>query len=291
MTLHHTFPVPPSFFPALLSFLSRGAPLLLAAFAALAALATSGCALDEEQDLELAETTAALSGEQVYAISNIYNAGGAGGYVGSFASIQDYPNMRTSQSWQEHFWPGGPWAGGSLGAAITYDGLRLPSYWSTGVVVVPSDGTAFNHAVDNSNDLASLLIQRTPYAAYFSLGSLITSAIVQAQRSNPGLPDDLRQASWNLARSMFRDARNLAKALCHPSATVWKTAFNVQEMDAVLTRMPPTPFGYAFEWGTSTPAEYLRIKLTELQTSLGNTISNPATLESGAHGIGCEGIL
>jgi hypothetical protein len=276
MTSH---PAPPSL--SLSPFRAPGKALLLAA------LLVGGCALDEDPPLLEESASELLSGEQVYGISNIYNSGGANGYVLSFASILDFDNMFVSSEYQAQFWPGGPWAAGSLGAAITYDGQPLPSIWATGFAPLPASSAAYTRAVDNMNALTAVLLNRTPYAAYFSLGSLVTSAVVQAQRSRGPYPES--QRAWNLSISLLRDAITLANALCRPSTNVWRTAFNVQEMRELLVNAPSGPnWPYWGPWGSPPNAsEYLRTRLLAIQANLGRVISNPATLESGVHGQGC----
>ena len=264
-------------------------PLLLGLLF-LAALLGGGCALEDgaEGEAELSETSSALlSGEQVYEIANVYNSGGANGFAVSFAGGHDFSNMNVAFNYQAQFWPGGPQATGAYGAAITYDGQPLPSFWSTGVTSLPWNGTAYSTAVNNMNALTAILINRTPYAAYFSLGSLVASAATQANASRTTWPES--QRAWNLAISLLTDATTLANALCRPSTSVWKTAFNVQEMRDLLRTAPPGPnYVNWTAWGnTWNVSEYLRARLATIQANLGAVIANPSTLESGVHGQGC----
>lgn len=149
--------------------------------------------------------------------------------------------------------------------------------------------TSYQIAVDNSNALVAILINRTPYAAYFSLGSLIASAEAQAQFSNAAVGLTARQNAWNLSISLLQSATSLANDLCRPSTYVWKTAFNVQEMRDLLNTAPPGP-NYtnweAWKFTKNAPA-YLRDRLTEIRGHLGSIVANPSTLETGVHGQGC----
>lgn len=265
----------------------RNAASAVSAIACVMMGLSGGCAVEAEPE-DLGETESALlSGEQVYEIANVYNTGGSNGYVLSFAASGYYQDMASSFDYQRQFWPGGPVAAGAYGAAITYDGRPLPSFGSTGVASPPWNSSAYPVASNNSTALGALLLDRTPYAAYFSLGSLVTSAASQAHFSKTTWPAS--QAAWNLAISLLRDATHLANALCRPSMNVWKTAFNVQEMRTLLDTAPPGPnYKNWAPWGNTWNApEYLRAKIVEIQSHLGSVISNPSTLESGVHGVGC----
>ena len=232
-------------------------------------------------------SAAPLTGDQVYAVSNIFNAGVADGFVRSFAGYRP-ADASIAFSQQRDVWPGGPTAAGTHGASVTIDHLPLPTFASVGVV---SPGN-FEIAKSNSDKLDALLISRTDYAPYFSLGSLIASAEAQAQFSDDlisaGEPKNKSQAAWNLSLHLLIQARDLAATLCSKS----KTTFNVTELTALMNDHPTGPTDRQFidtnsnNWGDS-PGITLNRRIKVIRDHLGAVISSPATLESGVAGQGC----
>jgi hypothetical protein len=249
---------------------------------------SSGCAAMNDTESLGESSSDLLSNEQVYEVANVFNTGVANGFVLSFASVADYSDMNISFSQQGQFWPGGPVVAFPHGSAITFDGNPLPTFSSTGAIAPPNSGSAYTVAVNNSNWLDAILINRTPYATYFSLGSLMASAQIQAQLATGRWPAS--QPSWDLAISLLHDATDLANALCRPSANVWRTSFNVQEMRDLLNILPDTPnMPLWAPFGTNlNPAQYMLDTLIAIRRHLGTVISSPATLESGVPGLGCS---
>ena len=229
-----------------------------------------------------------LTGEQLYAIANLYNTGVALGFAQAFAASSSWSDMDTAFAQARQFWPGGPVAAGSYGAAITHDQKPLPPF----PLNPPADRTfpgTFEFMRDNERTIIQILLARTPYAHYTSFGALM--AILEA---NALAARDLSYPKcmipWNIAMETLGTLVTFANDICRPAENDWRTPLDVRSLRELRDKMsryegPHVREVTYAEPGVGDVGAHLYSKATALRSAFGATIAQFA--ESGVHGQGC----
>ncbi|WP_417915322.1 hypothetical protein [Candidatus Electronema sp. JM] len=226
-----------------------------------------------------------LTGEQLYAIANLYNTGVAIGFAQAFAAASNWCDMDIAYSQAREYWPGGPIAQGSFGAAITHDQKTLPTFpWNPAPEPRSFPGT-YQFMRDNERNIIQILLARTPYAHYTSFGALIAILEVNASEAK-GNKYPKCMIGWNNGMKTLDTLIPFANDICRPAESDWRTPLNVSVLRELREKLSRFEGPHVIEiGGIGNVGDYFYCKVNEIRSEFGNTIAKFA--ESGVHGAGC----
>jgi hypothetical protein len=138
--------------------------------------------------------------------------------------------------------------------------------------------------------LGGILINRTPYAHYASLGALLTVVEVNSYLANK-MHTPAARGTWLIALNSLRAAITLANATCRAGIADWHTPLDVGGLRALHDKMYSSQLGRWFvPWeqvadGINWPPQYLYDRIRPMRINFGGTIADHA--ESRVPGSGC----